>query len=271
MKKKVRVPVTMPLIGLGSEIVYAQKPYWCSATYIQMKLSLLKPRQHYDYDPKMKCPVIVFLCGGAMEQMDRNVWMGELSYFAKHGYAVACVEYSTYPRVKWPEQICDVKGAIRFLRANADRLGLDGSKIAVMGESAGGYLALAAGLSGEMPEFDSGDHMEESSAVQAVIAWYPAVSCMRAAVQVHVDTSEMPDLLDWVTPKAPPVMLLHGTADQLVPSSESEAMYEALERCGVPAELYLLEGAHHNDAPFVQDCMKERMLEFLSQHLKSMV
>lgn len=269
MKEIINVPVTAPLIGLASEIVYTQKPYWCNATYQQLKLSLLKPRKYYDYDPDCKCPVIVFLCGGAMEQMDRNVWMGELSCFAKRGYAVACVEYSTHPRVKWPEQICDIKCAIRFLRAHAGEFGLDGSWIVAAGESAGGFLALAAALSGSMPEYDVGENLDQSSAVQAVIAWYPAVSCMRTAVQLHVDTSAMPDLLDWVTPDAPPAMLLHGTADQLVPCSESERMYEALEKAGVPADLYLLEGAHHNDAPFVQECMKERMLQFLDKNLKA--
>lgn len=267
MKETIHVPVTAPLIGLASEIVYTQKPYWCNATYSQLKLSLLKPRKYYDYDPDDKYPVIVFLCGGAMEQMDRNVWMGELSWFAKRGWAIACVEYSTHPRTKWPEQIHDIKCAIRFLRAHAKEFGLDAGRIAAAGESAGGYLALAAALSGNMPEYDVGEYPEQSSTVQAVLAWYPAVSCMHTAVQLHVDTSAMPDLLDWVTPDAPPAMLLHGTADQLVPHSESERMYEALKKAGVPADLYLLEGAHHNDAPFIQECMKERMLQFLEKHL----
>jgi len=266
MKELLKITNSQPLISLASELVYLQKPFWCNATYKALKLSLLKPRKYYDYDPSAVCPVLIFLCGGALEQMDRNVWMGELSWFAKRGYAVACVEYSTDPRTKWPTQLTEIKQAIRFLRAHADELSLDPEHFYIAGESAGGFLALASGLSNHAPEYDIGEYLEQSSEVSAVIAWYPAVSVFHTAVQFHMDLSGMPDLLDWVRADAPPTMLLHGTADQLVPCSESEHMYDALCRCHVPADLILIEGAHHNDAPFVQECIKQRMLDFLNCH-----
>ncbi|MGN0984021.1 MAG: alpha/beta hydrolase, partial [Gemmiger sp.] len=213
-------------------------------------------------------PLLVFLCGGGMEEMDWNVWQGEMSWFAKKGWAVACVEYSTNPRIQWPDQLKEVKTAIRFLRAHASELRLKTDTIIIAGESAGGYLSLATALSNEKAEYETEEFADCSSAVQGVIPWYPVVSCLNTAVKIHVDTSKMPNLLEWVTPSAPPALLLHGTADQLVPHSESEQMYDALIKAGVACDLYLIEQAHHNDAPFVQLPVKQLMLDFMNKHTK---
>ena len=81
-------------------------------------------------------------------------------------------EYRTSNEGKYPTQIQDVKAAIRYLRAYAERFNIDEEKIGVMGESAGGYLTCMAALD-HASGLDVGEHLEKSSRAQAACAWYP--------------------------------------------------------------------------------------------------
>ena len=84
-----------PVILLGTGLVYKQMPFWCKGSFRPLTISLLRERCHFTYDPPAKKqPVIVFLCGGSWSTMDPTVWMPELIYYAKRGYAVAGVQYS---------------------------------------------------------------------------------------------------------------------------------------------------------------------------------
>ena len=104
MRKVLKVEPKTELIGIASEVVYMQKPYWCNANVRQLKLSIMKPRHWYPYDNMdRKNPVIFFVCGGGFAKQDINVWNAELAYFAKHGYAVITAEYSVLPFTKWPD------------------------------------------------------------------------------------------------------------------------------------------------------------------------
>ena len=85
------------------------------------------------------------------------------------GYAVASIGYRVSSVAKFPAQVEDCKGAIRWLRANAARFALDPDRFAAFGESAGGYLAAMLGTTGDVKAFDVGEHVEHSSRVQAVI------------------------------------------------------------------------------------------------------
>ena len=257
------------LVCLARNIVYKQKPYWCNASCRQLSLSLLKPRNYFDYDPVKTYPLIVFICGGGFEKEDNTVWVPELAYFAKHGYVVACVDYSVLPYTQWPEQIQEIKEAIRFLRANAEQFGIIPDRVAVMGESAGGYLSSLAGVSGETREYDTGSNLDQSSAVQAAVPWYPVVNMLAHDFsKLHLDLHEFVDCTELITPDTPPFFIVHGTGDEQVPHTESEYLYQKLQEAGVESELVLVEGAGHADAAIIQDEIKEMMLEFLDEHLK---
>lgn len=84
---------------------------------------------------------------------------------AEAGYVVASIEYIKVPTRVFPEPLEDVKSAIRFLRANSDRYGIDKNKIAVMGSSAGGYLVAITGITNGYRQFDKGDNLNQSSNV----------------------------------------------------------------------------------------------------------
>jgi acetyl esterase/lipase len=224
----------------------------------------------------MISPVIVWLCGGSWTDMNCNVWVPELSWFAKRGYAVASVEYSVTARSRFPENIEDIKLAIRFLRAHGAEYNLDTSHIAVMGESAGGYLSALCGVTNDIKQYDQGPYAEYSSAVQAVVSWYPPVNPSLLAIGDGVpediacppDMNKYPDIRTFITRDTPPFLILHGDADTLVTISHSEMLYEALEKAGIETDFYIFKDAEHSDWVFDQEETKEIILGFINKHLK---
>ncbi len=275
MKKTLQVPVEDRVVHLAADIVYAQRQEWCEAKYRQLHLSFMKPRCHYLYDERRTYPLLIWLCGGSFAEVDRNVWMPEMVYFAKRGYAVAAVEYSTIQLVRFPDQLEDIKEAIRYLRAHAEELQIQPDHIGIMGESAGGYMSLLVALKGKDRTCDKGAYLDQSSEVQAVCSWYP-VTDMSIMDREHLeeahcapDVLRLPTLMDFVTPDLPPFLMMHGTSDVLVGHQHSEKLYEALQKAGVQSDLYLIEGADHADHRFVQDQVKAIMLSFFDSVLKA--
>jgi acetyl esterase/lipase len=273
MKRKIVISGNDPLITLAEGIVYAQRPDWCNSTSRELRISLLRPRQYFDYDKKVIWPAIVWICGGAWTEMNRNVWIPELTWFAKKGYVVASVDYSVTARTRFPQQIVDIKEAIRFLRVHSDALSIDPNRIAVMGESAGGYLSALVGLTGNTRDYDLGTNLDRSSKVQVAIPWYPAVDISTFPMtdflsdMLPPDFRKYPDVSKLVTKNAPPFMILHGTADTQVPISQSENLYDTLQKAGVESEIIILDNSEHAEASFIQTEIKELILEFLKKYL----
>ena len=267
MKKVIHVERTEPLILLADEIVYSQYAHWCRASATQLHMSVMRPRQYNTYDPPShNLPVLLYICGGAFTRLDWNVWMPEMVYFAKRGYAVFGVEYSVHARMEFPTPVQELKEAIRFIRACKDEFDIDPDRIAIMGESAGGYLSTAIGVTGGTDEFDTKPYAEFSSAVQAVIPWYGPV-----AFEDRPRGDERIKLFDpreYIDENTPPFLILHGLADKVVGPEHSEKLYDALQAKGVEADLYLIEDAEHSSDYFVQPPVKKLMLEFLDKHLK---
>jgi acetyl esterase/lipase len=217
-------------------------------------------------------PLIVWLCGGAFTEVDRGVWIPDLAWFAKRGYAVAGLDYSTAYRSRFPEQAEDIKLAIRFLRAHAADYGIDGGRIALMGESAGGYLSAFCALTGKDRSFDKGGYGDFSSEVQAAVPWYPPVRM--AEMDTSLEKSSLPhdianyaDITACISAAAPPFLILHGDADDLVPLSQGELLYDSLQKAGLDADMAVLEGAVHGDPAFVQEEVKQIILDFLEAKL----
>lgn len=257
MKKTIQVNVQEPVLHLSTEIVYGHRVAWAGVDYRQLKLSIIKPRTFFSYDPKGKRPLLVFVSGGGFTEMERNAWIPDLVWFARKGWVVASVDYSVTARTAFPMQIEDVKLAIRFLRAHAEEFYIDPDKVIIMGESAGGYLAGLTALSNGDARYEKGDYAEYSSDVNAAVCIYPGVD-MRRLVE------KAPALQTLVSKNTPPFMILQGLADSLInPELQSDVLYAALEKENIPTEYYLIEGAEHADAHFFQDAVKEKVLEFM--------
>lgn len=264
MKKIIKVPVKERIVEVATDIVYMQKKGWCNATNRQLKLSLIRERTCFPYDCYDKHPLLIWICGGGFTSVDEDAWIPEMTYFAKKGYVVACLEYSVEPNTLFPTPEKEIKAAIRYLRAHADDYYIDKEKIAIAGESAGAYLAAFVGLTGDDITYEEGEYRNESSSVKAIITWYSPVK-----LKIKKSESEWnrPDLCQLVTDKTPPILMLHGTNDCIVPNKQSELLYNAYQKAGNEADLYLIEGADHGAHEFAQDEVKQIMVDFLDKNL----
>jgi acetyl esterase/lipase len=269
MKQLVTVEKKENNVRLYTEIAYGHRKYWCGETYKPLYLSLMRPQTQ---EKAGRLPLILWLCGGGWTEMDRNIWLPELVWFAKQGYAVAAADYSTFYRTRFPEQIEDIKLAIRFLKAHAEEFNIDGGKIAVMGESAGGYLAALAGLTSKAGTYNTGEYKEYSSEIQAAIPWYPPARLLAMhdslkGATLPPDIKDYPDLTKLASAAAPPFLILHGNGDTLVPVSQGEMLHDALEKAGAKADLTIIQGAGHGDSAFIQEDVKKIILGFLREAL----
>ena len=155
---------------------------------------------------------------------------------------------------------------------------LDYAKI--MGESAGGTMACLIGTTGGCPEFEKGDWLDQSSAVQGVVDYY-GVTKIRPIPHVtgrivpyyafdafiaEDFTEEMgkkASAVEYVSKHSAPTLILHGAKDPMVSMDQSEGFYELLQKNGVRADLVIVEGATHGDDLFYQDAIADRILAFL--------
>lgn len=129
-------------------------------------------------------PLVLYIHGGSWRTGDRKEC--PVKWLAEHGYAVASIDYRLSQQATFPAQIHDCKGAVRWLRANASSYGYSSEKIAVVGSSAGGHLAVLLGLTAgvESLEGSVGGNAERSSAVQAIVDYYgPTDFLLRAKTQ----------------------------------------------------------------------------------------
>lgn len=255
------------VICLGDQITYGMRKEWGSSTWRPLKLSLMGARQHWSYDPHKRLPLIIWLCGGGFTHVDVNVWMPELVYFAEKGYIIASIEYSTTPNTVYPQQLDDIGEAIHFLTAHADEFHIDLSRCAIMGESAGAYLAGLTALT-----WGKTDAYEETSpqtcSIRAAVLLYPPVALgeLPGTPVINAIMKGAPNLTDLITRSAPPFFIAHGMNDKLIPCTQSEALYEALEQKGIESELYLIRDCDHADSPVFQLPVKELIAGFLTEH-----
>jgi acetyl esterase/lipase len=174
------------------------------------------------------------------------------------GYAVAGVSIRSSSQVKLPGQVHDIKAAIRWLRANAEKYNLDGSHIAIAGDSSGGWTSAMAAVTGDAPELEGEiGTTGVSSAVQAAVAFYPPTDFLAmdfwalrkcspgqchdgekspesrvvgCAIQTCPEKVKAANPLTYITPADPPILILHGDSDPLVPHNQGELLYMALNK-----------------------------------------
>ena len=174
------------------------------------------------------------------------------------GYAVASIDYRTGAGTTMAMQVADAKAAVRWLRGNAARFNLDPSKIAVMGHDTGATIASILGTAGDVAalEGDLGNPGQPSK-VQAVVA-----------LAGPVDKAQAINPLAYVTKDDAPTLLLHGTADRVVPTLQSQALISALKVAGVNATLELQIGVPHDLNRLLTQSTMQLVSGFLDQQLK---
>lgn len=201
---------------------------------------------------------VVVIHGGGWDSGDRRQLASYNHRLARRGYAVAALDYRLAPRWTWPAQKEDVFTALRWLRAESGNLGIDPGRFVLLGRSAGGQVAIAAGYAARDP------------AVRGVIAFY-GMADMRFAYSVARENDflksrrllrgllggspgEVPENYDDASahrllgPDTPPTLLLHGALDTLVWRRHSDCLEADLRAAGVPHyHLALPWGTHGFD------------------------
>lgn len=220
-------------------------------------LDLYKPKEI-----QKPAPGLIFVHGGAWSHGSRKIYGYYCQHFAEKGYVAATIEYRLSGEAPFPAAIQDVNCAIRWVRANAERLHVDPNKIGIVGGSAGGHLVLLAAYSHtDDPELEgTGGNPGVSSRVQAVVDFYGPIelkaskSNPKSSVLKFMggkSTDEAPEQyakaspINHLTKGATTTLIMHGTVDELVPIGQSDRLAAKLTALGVPYLYDRQEGWHH--------------------------
>lgn len=261
----------------------------------EMRLAIGSDDEGDDKTPK---PAILWVPGGGYRGCDKNLMVAEMAFLADAGYVVASMYYRSSAEGHMPDQIVDVKTALRFLRAHAAEYEIDPERIGIIGRSAGGHLSALAAMNTD--QYDSGEWSGYSSRVQACCDMFGPVELVQLmeADEYHMkhdpdyrwktveethagallggDPATMKERAkaycppNLVSEEMAPIMILHGDCDKLVPWEISDYFYQKILEAGLEdrAEFYLLEGAGHGTKEFFQPETKARILEFFDRNLK---
>lgn len=273
----VRIASERPQIDAIGDVVYSQIKSTISLR--QLHMSLLVPRT-----TALK-PAIIFFPGGGFTSAERNKFIEMRMALAAAGFVVAAAEYRVVPDV-FPAPLIDAKSSVRYLRQHAGEYGIDPDRIAVLGNSAGGWLAQMMGVTNHDSAYDKGDFLDQSSHVQAVASLF-GLSDLRhigegfsADIQrVHQSAAVTEALLvngvafnqfpgapladtpekalaaspvGHISGDEPPFLIMHGSGDTLVSPWQSARLYQALVEQGAQAKYIVIEGAEHGDISWFQ-------------------
>jgi acetyl esterase/lipase len=197
---------------------------------------------------------IIHLFGGGFSTGSKNAGyiVNDVRALGRLGYTNISANYRLTSQGLWPAQIHDTKAAIRWVRANAAKIGIDADKIAIAGYSAGGMLSLLAAGTNGVAEFEgSGGNAGVSSNVQAGIGVYPLATTAGNLFPTTLSAEERTSVMEAASPAKyigktfAPTIFIHGTADTTVPMSSSIDFFQKLNAAGVPSALTLIQGAAH--------------------------
>ena len=244
-----------PALDVQSDVVYGE------AGGRTLKLDFAKP----SLCRGQNVPLIVYIHGGGWRTGDKAEAFGQsvIKMAFQLGFAVASINYRLSPEFRFPAQIHDCKQAVKFLRANASALGIDSNRIAAAGGSAGGHLASLLGTADEKDGLEGTGWSGISSRVIAVAEYFGPTDLSDTGSQFSSEgLSMVTDLLGcdpfvcpeaarlaspitYVSPGDPPILIVHGEKDVLVPYRQAELFAEKLRLAGNAGALIKVKNANH--------------------------
>lgn len=270
----------LPTTGEELGIRYLHDVEYANVDGIPLHLQILEPScRHNPFDvfageQARALPCYVFVQGSAW--MEQYVYgnVCQLAKLAARGFVCAIVQYRHSGQAAFPAQAVDARNAVRFLRANAKKYGIDPSRMILAGDSSGGHTAVWGGL---LHNDDAEGNLFPgvSGEVCGIVNYYGSVSVMLedgnpSTLNHHLPDSpegmemggvnlrEHPELcrrlsaeenIDRDTEIAP-MLIFHGTKDRIVNTRESVLLYNAMKAAGKDVALYLLKGADHGGPEF---------------------
>ena len=257
---------------------------YCRSMGYDRLLDIYRPKS----DSAETLPTIVWFHGGAWKMGDRKAVERIAAEQLEKSFALVSVGYSLSDTAQWPVQCYEAKAAIRYLRANASRLGLDPDKFIAAGMSAGAHMACILGVSADNKQLNGqlGEHLEETTKVMGVLALYPPTDFLSVSkdfdglLDYYSEDSPVTQLLgesistapqksDLASPlklferNCPPTFFLHGDADPIVPVSQSVIMHEKLLAASIDSQLMRIPGYTHGDYRFNRGEAATKITAFL--------
>ena len=253
---------------------------------ISLKLDLLMPAKKTEKKPEL----VVFFHGGSWRSGSKKTC--HVGWLTHHGYAVASVDYRLSGQAKFPALVHDCKGAIRWLRANADKYGINAERICATGASAGGLLSTLVGTSGGIKALEGkvGGNLDQSSRVQSALGMFcptdlyynataekercdqpncPLYQLLGGKPSERLDLAKLASATAHVTKDDPPVIVLYGTEDKsLVKPLHGERLKARYDETGLDATYQLIEGAGHGGPQYRDKERSKLILDMLAKTLR---
>lgn len=270
-------------------VEYLPSLTYCKVGDEELKLDLARPK-----DGKGPYPALVFVHGGGWAGGNRSGHVGNALEAASRGYVAVTVSYRLAPKHPFPAAIEDVKCAVRWLRAHAKEYGVDPNRIGAAGDSAGGHLVGLLGTAGASAGLEGkGGYEKESSKVQAVVSLYGPFdlghmwektptqpeaqgTLVRFLLKGFLgdepekagETYKKASPITYAAKDNPPFLLIHGTADLLVPIEQTERFAARLREVGANVEVLRIDKAGHGFGGKDREQVLAAMAEFFDKHLK---
>lgn len=212
-----------------------------------LRLHLLRPAKL----PSKPLPLVIWVHGGLWRSGSPDKIPPLLYDLARGGFAGASVEFRSTKEAIFPAQTDDLRAAIRFLRQNARAYSLDGARVGIAGVSTGAHLAALVGLGGgvqavadicgpsDLTTLEKGSRLDWNEEDGPLFALLGGAAPRKTAL------ARAASPLFRVSPAAPPFLILHGDADSLVSSAQSEALFQKLKNTGCSVSYRLYSGEEH--------------------------
>jgi acetyl esterase/lipase len=241
-----------------------------------------------------KVPLVIWIHGGGWRQGDKYGDMENmkttLNAILANGYAIASINYRYSTTAIFPAQIQDCNQALDFLYRNSEKYLLDKDNMAVIGFSAGGYLASLIGTSNnnKIKAFYVNEKQPDFK-IKGVIDFYGPSDFIARIGSMLLDEGEQkststallgaqplqrPDLAKTASPTTyidkndPPFLIFHGDKDQTVPITLSKLLDSYLKLANVQSDFVIVQDAQHGGTLFNSQDIKNKIILFLKMHLK---
>lgn len=261
----------------GDEVRLVSDVAYAGDGHPRHRLSLLLPKKPTVPEP---LPMIVYIHGGGYRSGHHRDGVRVLTDLVATGrYAGASIGYRLTNEVVWPAPYEDCRQALGWIRAHAGDLGIDARRIVAYGHSAGGHMALMLAvdevgpnrLAGAIDFFGPTDllaiqsQMPPDGVIEHDAPDSPESQLVGGPVQEHPALARSASPIEFVDRADPPLLVIHGDRDRLVPFAQSKTFVDAIRREGGSAVFLQIEGGGHGG--FRNPRIFEAVRAFLEHHL----
>lgn len=237
--------------------------------------------------PERKYPLVIHVQGSGWYKQDMNDHIFDFMSLVKRGFAYAIIQYHHSPEAKFPTQIIDTKKAIRYIQEHAAVYPIKSDQLFLSGDSSGGHTALMTLFTYNQSVFDENgtvlpplkgcidlygpsdfltmnewyskyDHSEEKNTCDLMGDDHMDQESLKKASPVYYISEKK---------KLPPILILHGSKDHVVPFTQSLELYQELKKNHFDVKLARVHDADHGRSIFYSEDVYECIEEFLKSCL----